>query len=242
MLELKHITWTTEDGVKILDDVSLTVPDRKLVAITGPNGGGKTTLAKVMAGIITPDSGQVIFNEEDITKLDVTERAKKGIAFAFQQPVRFKGLTVKALLDIAGGGNTSMCDYLSQVGLCARDYLFREINQTLSGGEMKRIEIATVLARRAPLSIFDEPEAGIDIWSFAGLIKTFDSMRKAPEGTLVIVSHQERILSIADEIVLLDAGHITALGSADEILPRLVSGGMAQKACDRKERALNERA
>ncbi len=242
MLELKHISWTTEDGVRILDDVSLTVPDRKLVAITGPNGGGKTTLAKVMAGIIAPDEGQVIFNGEDITKLDVTERARKGIAFAFQQPVRFKGLTVKALLDIAGGGNTSMCDYLSQVGLCARDYLYREINQTLSGGEMKRIEIATVLARRAPLSIFDEPEAGIDIWSFAGLIKTFDSMRKAPEGTLVIVSHQERILSIADEIVLLDAGRIAAQGSAEEVLPRLVSGGMAQKVCDRKERAINERA
>lgn len=242
MLELKHISWTTEDGVRILDDVSLTVPDRKLIAITGPNGGGKTTLAKVMAGIIAPDEGQVFFNGEDITHLDVTQRAKKGIAFAFQQPVRFKGLTVKALLDIAGGGNTSMCDYLSQVGLCARDYLYREINQTLSGGEMKRIEIATVLARRAPLSIFDEPEAGIDIWSFAGLIKTFDSMRRSPEGTLVIVSHQERILSIADEIVLLDSGHITAQGSAGEVLPNLVSDGMAQKVCDRKERAINERA
>ncbi len=237
MLELKHITWTTEDGNRILDDVSLTVPDKKLIAITGPNGGGKTTLAKVMAGIIAPDSGSVLLDGQDITHLDVTQRAKLGIAFAFQQPVRFKGLTVRQLIGIAGGklAENNLCDYMSAVGLCARDYLDREVNSTLSGGEMKRIEIATVLARKAKLSVFDEPEAGIDIWSFAGLIKTFDSLRQSPEGTLVIVSHQERLLRIADEIIVLAGGKVTARGSGDDMLHQLITNGDAGTVCVRKE-------
>lgn len=242
MLELKNISWTTPDGRKILDNVSLTVPDRKLIAITGPNGGGKTTLAKVMAGIITPDSGSIYLDGEDITGLDVTERARKGIAFAFQQPVRFKGLTVRMLIDIAAGEKVKesrLCDIMAGVGLCARDYLDREINNTLSGGEMKRIEIATVLARKAPVSIFDEPEAGIDIWSFAGLIKTFDALRRSPEGTLVIVSHQERILRIADEIVLLADGHVKLTGSGDEVLASLVNSGNIASVCEKKEAVIN---
>ena len=242
MLELKNISWTTPDGRKILDNVSLTVPDRKLIAITGPNGGGKTTLAKVMAGIITPDSGSIYLDGEDITGLDVTERARKGIAFAFQQPVRFKGLTVRMLIDIAAGEKVKesrLCDIMAGVGLCARDYLDREINNTLSGGEMKRIEIATVLARKAPVSIFDEPEAGIDIWSFAGLIKTFDALRRSPEGTLVIVSHQERILRIADEIVLLADGHVKLTGCGDEVLASLVNSGNIASVCEKKEAVIN---
>ena len=242
MLELKNISWTTPDGRKILDNVSLAVPDRKLIAITGPNGGGKTTLAKVMAGIITPDSGSIYLDGEDITGLDVTERARKGIAFAFQQPVRFKGLTVRMLIDIAAGEKVKesrLCDIMAGVGLCARDYLDREINNTLSGGEMKRIEIATVLARKAPVSIFDEPEAGIDIWSFAGLIKTFDALRRSPEGTLVIVSHQERILRIADEIVLLADGHVKLTGSGDEVLASLVNSGNIASVCEKKEAVIN---
>ncbi|MBQ4451961.1 MAG: ATP-binding cassette domain-containing protein [Clostridia bacterium] len=238
MLKLEHITWSTPDGVKILDDVSLEVPDKKLIAITGPNGGGKTTLAKVMAGILKPDSGRVLLDGQDITKLDVTERAHKGIAFAFQQPVRFKGLTVRTLIEIAAGGEvsyTSLCEHMSAVGLCARDYLDREVNSTLSGGEMKRIEIATVLARKARLSIFDEPEAGIDIWSFAGLIKTFDALRQRPEGTLVIVSHQERLLRIADEIIVLAGGKLTRRGAGEEMLMSLISSGDAGTVCEKKE-------
>lgn len=242
MLELKNISWTTPDGKKVLDNVSLTVPDRKLIAITGPNGGGKTTLAKVMAGIITPERGTILLDGEDITGLNVTERARKGIAFAFQQPVRFKGLTVRMLIDIAAGEKVKesrLCDIMAGVGLCARDYLDREINNTLSGGEMKRIEIATVLARKAPVSIFDEPEAGIDIWSFAGLIKTFDALRRSPEGTLVIVSHQERILRIADEIVLLADGHVRMTGSGDEVLTALINSGNIASVCEKKEAVIN---
>ncbi len=242
MLELKNISWTTPDGKKVLDNVSLTVPDRKLIAITGPNGGGKTTLAKVMAGIITPERGTILLDGEDITGLNVTERARKGIAFAFQQPVRFKGLTVRMLIDIAAGEKVKesrLCDIMAGVGLCARDYLDREINNTLSGGEMKRIEIATVLARKAPVSIFDEPEAGIDIWSFAGLIKTFDALRRSPEGTLVIVSHQERILRIADEIVLLADGHVRMTGSGDEVLTSLINSGNIASVCEKKEAVIN---
>ncbi|MBR4236121.1 MAG: ATP-binding cassette domain-containing protein [Clostridia bacterium] len=238
MLELKNITWTTEDGRRVLDDVSLSVPDRKLVAITGPNGGGKTSLAKVIAGIIKPDSGRVLLDGRDITDLDVTQRAREGIAFAFQQPVRFKGLTVRALIEIAAGKTlnyTKLCDYMSSVGLCARDYLDREINNTLSGGEMKRIEIATVLARGAALTVFDEPEAGIDIWSFAGLIKTFDNLRRAQESTLVVVSHQERVLRTADEIVLLTDGKVTLRGSGSEMLASLVSQGNTATVCGKKE-------
>ena len=242
MIELKNISWTTPEGHRILDDVSLVLPDKKLIAITGPNGGGKTTLAKIIAGLIQPESGQIYMNGEDITGLDVTERAKKGIAFAFQQPVRFKGLTVKALIEIASGGTLGggeMCDYLSQVGLCARDYLDREVNSTLSGGEMKRIEIATVLARKANVSVFDEPEAGIDIWSFAGLIKTFEALRKNPDGTLIIVSHQERILRIADELILLSEGKVRLKGVGQSMLDELVSSGTAAKECVKKEAVID---
>ena len=238
MIELKNISWSTPEGHKILDDVSLLLPDKKLIAITGPNGGGKTTLAKIIAGLITPDSGRIYMNGEDITGLDVTERAVRGIAFAFQQPVRFKGLTVRALIEIAAGGKlggSELCDYMAQVGLCARDYLDREVNSTLSGGEMKRIEIATVLARKARVSVFDEPEAGIDIWSFAGLIKTFEALRKNPEGTLIIVSHQERILRIADEIVLLNEGKVRLRGAGEGMLDELVRSGSAARECEKKE-------
>ncbi|MBQ3762055.1 MAG: ABC transporter ATP-binding protein [Clostridia bacterium] len=242
MIELKNISWTTPDGNNILDDVSLILPDKKLIAITGPNGGGKTTLAKIIAGILIPQKGSILMNGEDITNLDVTERAKKGIAFAFQQPVRFKGLTVRSLIEIASGGGISgsaLCDYLSQVGLCARDYLDREVNSTLSGGEMKRIEIATVLARKASVSVFDEPEAGIDIWSFAGLIRTFEALRKNPEGTLIIVSHQERILRIADEIILLNNGKVAQRGSGRKMLDNIVSSGNASTVCIKKEAVID---
>lgn len=238
MVELRNITWTAPDGRRILDDISLEIPEKKLIAVTGPNGGGKTTLAKVIAGIITPDSGKILLNGTDITGLDVTERARAGISFAFQQPVRFKGLTVRMLLEIAAGTKlkeNQLCDYLASVGLCARDYLNREVNTTLSGGEMKRIEIATVLARRTQVSIFDEPEAGIDIWSFAGLIKTFDSMRSKLDGTLMIVSHQERILSIADEIILLANGKVGGRGQGKDMLDRLISSGAASTACSKME-------
>ncbi|MBQ3668697.1 MAG: ABC transporter ATP-binding protein [Clostridia bacterium] len=238
MLQLKHISWSAPDGRRILNDVSLTLPEKRLIAITGPNGGGKTTLAKIIAGIITPDEGGIYYNGRDITALDVTQRARMGIAYGFQQPVRFKGLTVRALIEIAAGAKLSYaeeCDYLSAVGLCARDYLDREVNSTLSGGEMKRIEIATVLARKADVSVFDEPEAGIDIWSFAGLIKTFEQLRKNPAGTLIIVSHQERILRIADEIILMTDGKVSLRGAGEGMLKSLIQSGGAALACEKKE-------
>ena len=243
MLVLEHVSWSTPDGRDILSDVSLTIPDKRLVVVTGPNGGGKTTLAKLIAGIEMPSGGKIYLDGEDITALDVTERARKGMAFAFQQPVRFKGLTVRSLLETAAGHALEygeICDHLSSVGLCARDYLEREVNATLSGGEMKRIEIATVLARRAPISIFDEPEAGIDLWSFAGLIKTFTAMRQNMKGSLVIVSHQERILRIADEIVLLADGHIREQGPGEEMLRKMLYNGEASPACAKGEAAFHE--
>ena len=243
MLVLEHVSWSTPDGRDILSDVSLTIPDKRLVVVTGPNGGGKTTLAKLIAGIEMPSGGKIYLDGEDITALDVTERARKGMAFAFQQPVRFKGLTVRSLLETAAGRALEygeICDHLSSVGLCARDYLEREVNATLSGGEMKRIEIATVLARRAPISIFDEPEAGIDLWSFAGLIKTFTAMRQNMKGSLVIVSHQERILRIADEIVLLADGHIREQGPGEEMLRKMLYNGEASPACAKGEAAFHE--
>ena len=227
MLELQHISYTAEDkeGTKeILNDINLTISER-FVAVTGPNGGGKSTLAKVIAGILKPSAGKILLDGEDITELGITERAKKGISFAFQQPVRFKGIQVFDLLTLAAGRKLTMgeaCDYLSRVGMCARDYINREVNASLSGGELKRIEIATILARGTKLSIFDEPEAGIDLWSFSNLIAVFEKMYEDISGSILIISHQERILDIADKIVVIAAGRIKEQGPKDEILPGLI--------------------
>lgn len=227
MLELKHLCFEaeTDDGVRqILKDVSLTV-DERMVVITGPNGSGKSTMAKLIAGIEQPTSGQILLDGEDITHMSITERARRGISFAFQQPVRFKGITVFDLISIASGKKLSTneaCTYLSEVGLCARDYVNREVNASLSGGELKRIEIATVLARGTRLAVFDEPEAGIDLWSFQSLIQVFENMRKRTHGSILIISHQERILEIADEIVLIADGRVEKQGRRDDILPELM--------------------
>ena len=219
MLELKNICFT-RDNKKILDDVNLTINEDKFIAITGPNGSGKSTLAKVIMGIYKPDSGNVIFNGKDITNLSIDERAKLGIGFAFQQPVKFKGITVYDLIKLSSGkeiNKKEACEILSHVGLCAKEYIDREVNSSLSGGELKRIEIATVCARNSVLTIFDEPEAGIDLWSFNSLIKVFENMRNLVDGTTLIISHQERILNIADKIVLLNAGKIEKIGSKDDL-------------------------
>ncbi|MBE6732695.1 MAG: ATP-binding cassette domain-containing protein [Ruminococcaceae bacterium] len=232
MLELKNISYSAEneDGVKeILKDISLQIDDG-FVAITGPNGGGKSTLAKIIAGIIKPDTGSILLDGEDITNLTITERAKKGISFAFQQPVRFKGITVHDLISLAAGKKISIsdaCEYLSMVGLCARDYINREVNASLSGGELKRIEIATVLARGTKVSLFDEPEAGIDLWSFNSLIRVFERMHATLGGSIIIISHQERILNIADKVIVLAGGRLKAYGPKDEILPDLLDVSMS---------------
>lgn len=227
MLELKNITYVAGEGAErkeILSDVSLTIDDR-LTAITGPNGGGKSTLAKVLAGIYTPTSGRIYLDGEDITDLNITERARRGISYAFQAPVRFKGITVRDLITLANGREISLseaCEYLSEVGLCARDYIDREVNASLSGGELKRIEIATVLARGTALSVFDEPEAGIDLWSFQNLIRVFEKMTERIKGSILIISHQERILNIADRIIVLADGKVKESGAPSEIMPSLV--------------------
>ena len=227
MLELRHVTYRVKDeqGEKtILNDITLSLNER-FVAFTGPNGGGKSTLAKVLAGIIAPTEGQIFWEGEDVTSLSVTERARKGISYAFQQPVRFKGLTVRDLISIAAGKNANIsdaCAYLSEVGLCARDYLDREVNASLSGGELKRIEIATILARGTKLSVFDEPEAGIDLWSFGNLINVFEKMYRKTQGNILIISHQERILNIADRIVVISGGKVEKSGTKEEILPGLL--------------------
>lgn len=223
MLELKNISYEVEGNHEIIKNVSLKL-DKGFIAITGPNGSGKSTLAKIIAGIITPTSGKIFLDGEDITGLNITERANKGISFAFQQPVRFKGLTVKDLLTIAAGKNTDInaaCSILSEVGLCARDYINREVNASLSGGELKRIEIAMILARGTKVSLFDEPEAGIDLWSFSNLIKVFEKMHDKIDGTIVVISHQERILKTADRIIVLEGGEVKQDGSQDEIYPGL---------------------
>lgn len=225
MLELKHIGFKVEDSTEILHDVNLKIND-KFVVITGPNGGGKSTLAKVIAGINQPTQGQILLDGEDITNLSITERARKGVSFAFQQPVRFKGLQVKDLLNLAAGTKMSfedVCEMLSEVGLCAKDYIDRELNDTLSGGELKRIEIAMILARSTKLSIFDEPEAGIDLWSFQNLIHIFQSMQQKNQGNILVISHQERILNIADKIVYIKDGTIAGYGTREEILPQLLN-------------------
>ena len=240
MLELRNLSFSVEsDGVQkeILHNLDLTIPDGKFVVITGPNGSGKSTLARLIMGIEKPTSGQIFFDGQDVTALGVTERAKLGISFAFQQPVRFKGIRVIDLLRLASGkqlGISDACDYLSEVGLCARDYIDREINSSLSGGELKRIEIATLLARQTRLSVFDEPEAGIDLWSFQNLIRIFENMRREiKDSSIVIISHQERILQIADEIILLSDGTIKQTGTVDEVLPQLIGTTAAVDACER---------
>lgn len=227
MLELQNITVDVADSRGILRDVSLKIGDGKFVVITGPNGGGKSTLARVVAGITRPAAGRILLDGEDITGLGITERARRGIGFAFQQPVRFKGLTVRDLVELAAGNSLSeqqLCGYLSDVGLCAKDYIDREVNASLSGGEIKRIEIASVMARKTRLTIFDEPEAGIDLWSFQNLIGVFQKMRRETSGSLVVISHQERILEIADELVVLAGGVVTAHGPREELLPGLLAG------------------
>ena len=242
MLELKNISFDVADdkGQKeIIKNLSLTIDDHKFVVITGPNGGGKSTLAKLIAGIENPTEGQILLNGEDITGKSITERAKLGISFAFQQPVRFKGIRVLDLLRIAAGKELSVtdaCQFLSEVGLCARDYVHREVNASLSGGELKRIEIATVLARSTQLSVFDEPEAGIDLWSFQNLIKVFERMRETTNGSIMIISHQERILDIADEIVVIANGTISKQGPKDEILPELLGTASAVNNCNQLEK------
>ena len=235
MLELQHIGFETDDNKEILHDISLTI-DERFVAVTGPNGGGKSTLAKVIAGIYKPTSGRILLDGQDITDMSITDRANAGISYAFQQPVRFKGLKVKDLLSLAAGKKASVteaCGSLSEVGLCARDYIDRELNDSLSGGELKRIEIAMVLARGTKLSVFDEPEAGIDLWSFQNLIRVFEKMYEQTRGSILIISHQERILNIADKIVVIKDGRIHKMGPRAEILPALLgSADAAQPACD----------
>lgn len=234
MLELKNISFSAENQdkpIEILKDVSVTI-DERFVAVTGPNGSGKSTLAKIIAGILTPTSGSIWMDGEDITDLSITERARRGISFAFQQPVRFKGLTVKDLLSMAAGKDatvTDICGILSEVGLCARDYMNREVNGSLSGGELKRIEIAMIMARKSPISVFDEPEAGIDLWSFQNLIRVFEKMYQEINGSILIISHQERILNIADKIILLTDGQIKKIGTKDEIMPELLGSGQPCK-------------
>ena len=237
MLTLENISFGVKDekGEKeIIKNLNLSIGENKFVVITGPNGGGKSTLAKLIAGIEKPVSGRILFDQEDITEKSITDRANMGISYAFQQPVRFKGIQVLDLIRLAAKRKMSAadaCEYLSEVGLCAKDYINREVNASLSGGELKRIEIATVLARGTKLSVFDEPEAGIDLWSFQNLISVFERMRENTKGSILIISHQERILNIADEIVVIADGQISAQGSKDEILPKLLGTASAVDAC-----------
>ena len=231
MLELQHISFDAgsengSDGKEILRDVSLRIEDR-FVAVTGPNGSGKSTLARIISGILKPTSGRILLDGEDITDLSITEKARHGISFAFQQPVRFKGITVRDLITLAAGHDITVseaCEYLSEVGLCAKDYSNREVHRSLSGGECKRIEIAMILARGTKFSIFDEPEAGIDLWSFQSLIRVFEKMHKQVGGSILIITHQERILDIADKSIVLREGQVAATGSRREILPELLQG------------------
>ena len=238
MLELKNVSYAVENenGTKqILKNINLCL-DERFVAFTGPNGGGKSTLAKVIAGIYQPTEGRIYLDGEDVTDLSITERAKRGISYAFQQPVRFKGITVRDLINIAAGKPIKIseaCAYLSEVGMCARDYIDREVNASLSGGELKRIEIATILARGTKLSVFDEPEAGIDLWSFSSLIKVFEKMHEKTQGSILIISHQERILNIADRIVVIADGQIQNQGKKDDILPQLLRSETCRTLTDK---------
>lgn len=224
MLELKNLSFTAPDGKEIIKDLSLTVPDGKIIAVTGPNGGGKSTLAKLIAGIYVADSGTVLLDGEDISSLDITERARRGISFGFQRPVSFKGFTVRDMLNIAAGyslSNDELKSLLGKVGLCMHEYIDREINSNLSGGEQKRIEIAGILARKTEINIFDEPEAGIDIWSFQRLISVFKELRNDKKSTQIIISHQRGILDIADEVLVLCGGGIVNRGNPSDLLPNL---------------------
>ena len=235
MLELKDLSYQVEgesgQGLDILDKVSLTVGDNKLIVITGPNGGGKTTLAKAIMGLVQPTGGQILWNGTDITNMDITGRARLGVSYGFQPPPRFKGLRVRDLLALAAGSERLTreegCQYLTKVGLCAHDYIDREVDASLSGGEVKRIEIATILARKAGLMIFDEPEAGIDLWSFAKLTETFQAIHRRREATLLIISHQERIIGLADEIVMISEGKVARHGPRDEIFPEILANAKA---------------
>ncbi len=243
MLELQNIQYDVEENKEILKDINLKIEER-FVAVTGPNGGGKSTLAKIIAGIVKPTAGRILLDGEDITEASITERANRGISYAFQQPVRFKGLTVKDLLTLAAGKNTSVqeaCSILSEVGLCARDYINREVNASLSGGELKRIEIAMIIARGTRFSIFDEPEAGIDLWSFQNLIQVFERMRKRnQDGSILVISHQERILNIADEIIVVADGRVAQRGTREEILPGLLGTSAAVSKCTGNELFLRQ--
>ena len=240
MLEIKNLSYRVDGeggaAVDILRDVSLTVEDKKFIVITGPNGGGKTSLARAIMGIYPPTGGSIFWNGEDITRLSVTERARRGISYGFQQPPRFKGMKVRDLLNVAAGSpmnHDTACNYLTKVGLCARDYIDRDVDASLSGGEVKRIEIATVLARKSELMIFDEPEAGIDLWSFARLTDTFREIHDKKEATILIISHQERIIRLADEIILIANGAVAARGSVEEIYPKIIADTVI--GCDRLE-------
>ena len=236
MLELKDICFS-RDSKNILKDVNLKIDNNKMVVITGPTGSGKSTLAKIIMGIEKPDSGTIIFDGKDITNLSITERAKMGIGFAFQQPVRFKGLIVKDLIEISAGDSIKVCDacdVLADVGLCAQEYLNREVNSELSGGELKRIEIAMLAAKKSKLTIFDEPEAGIDLWSFNNLISVFEKMHDDIKGSIIIISHQERILNVADEIVLVKNGKVEKHGPREEILPQIFN---KVKPCHKLEKS-----
>lgn len=247
MLELRNVSYEVEgekgDNKEILRQISY-VFDQRFTAITGPNGGGKSTLAKLIAGIIMPTEGEILFNGKDITNMSITERAKAGISYAFQQPVRFKGITVKDLITLAAGRKLTTaeaCVYLSEVGLCARDYISREVNASLSGGECKRIEIAMIMARQTELSVFDEPEAGIDLWSFQNLIQVFERMYEKINGNIIIISHQERILNIADEIVVIAGGRIIQSGSREAVLPTLLNTPNAATNCQALDQAIEPR-
>ena len=245
MLELKNLSFaaSAESGtVDILKHIDLTVEDGKFIVITGPNGGGKTTLAKAIMGLVTPTEGQIIWNGEDVTALSITDRARRGISYGFQQPPRFKGITVHDLLLLAAGeeklSKDRCCQYLTKVGLCANDYLDREVDTSLSGGEVKRIEIATILARSGGLKIFDEPEAGIDLWSFARLTETFEQIHREQKDTMIIISHQERIIRMADEIVVVAGGEIARRGTTEEVLPMILADTLGGcPVLGRKEKA-----
>ena len=237
MLKIENLSFTAADGDKeIIRDLDLTLEDRRFAVITGPNGGGKTTLAKLIMGLEKPTAGRILWNGEDITDLSVTERAKRGVSYGFQQPPRFKGMTVYDLLKIASGREMTRiecCDYLTRVGLCARDYVDRDMDVSLSGGEAKRIEIATILARKSELMIFDEPEAGIDLWSFSKLTDTFGAIREGREATLIVISHQERLIALADEIILIDGGQVADRGTPEEMMPKMLGGAIS--VCERLE-------